>query len=70
MHISDLEHLEVVSETKEVEGAASQLIFGLEFLSLGANNSLAAVPIARFLSTSSPGANIASGQFGIILASD
>lgn len=70
MIISDLDHLEVSGEVKDIDGAVSNLLFNLEFLSLGVNNSQALIPVSEFLSTSSPGVNVASGKFTILLGAD
>ena len=71
MIIDNLEHFEeVTSEVNQVKGAIAQLRFNLEFLSLGANNSIAVIDPAEFLSTSSPGVSISSGKFQIQLQAD
>ncbi len=65
MIISDLEHIEVVSEAREIEGSFASITFKLEFLSIGSLISMANITQAEFLTTESPGIAISSGKFGI-----
>ncbi|MGH2414660.1 MAG: hypothetical protein ACRDEA_13440 [Microcystaceae cyanobacterium] len=78
MIITDLEHLEVVSNVNDVEGSKkakaqvaptglAQVAVNFNFLSLGVNSSAAVIENADFLATSSPGVNISSGTIVVIL---
>jgi hypothetical protein len=70
MIISDLEHLEIVRETKELEGGAAIFGFDLKFLALGGKNSLSQVTKSNFLATSTNGVNISSGEFQLVLGAE
>jgi len=65
MIIKDLDVIEVVTETNEIEGGLANLTFNLEFLSIGSLISLSNVTRAEFLTTESPGIAISSGKFSI-----
>ncbi|AFY77393.1 MAG: hypothetical protein IGR93_05730 [Hydrococcus sp. C42_A2020_068] len=67
MIISDLEHLEVVAETKEVEGGAAIVGIGsFTGLALGFKNAAIVFPVFEPLAVSSPGSNIAGLKFSFL----
>lgn len=69
MIIPDLEHLEIATEVKQVEGGIAQLQFTFDSLVLGANNSIAVADV-DFLLTSEPSANIAGITFSFAAQAD
>ena len=65
MIISDLEHLEMATEVKQVEGGIAELLFNFDSLVLGQNTSIS-IADADVLLTSSPGHNVAGISFSFM----